>query len=77
MLITGNHNYKKVGFDLMIAPIILGDGVWIGSGSKVCPGVTLHSHAVLSMGSVATKNLDAYGIYQGNPAVKVKDRVLG
>ena len=77
MLITGNHNYKKVGFDLMIAPIILGDGVWIGSGSKVCPGVTLHSHAVLSMGSVATKNLDAYGIYQGNPAVKVKDRVIG
>jgi acetyltransferase-like isoleucine patch superfamily enzyme len=25
---------------------------------------------------VATRNLAAYGIYQGNPAVKVKERVF-
>ncbi|TDG35282.1 colanic acid biosynthesis acetyltransferase WcaF [Pedobacter changchengzhani] len=76
MLITGNHNYRKNSFDLMIAPIILEDGVWIAAGCMVAPGVTLHSHAVLGMGSVATKSLDANSIYQGNPAVKVKDRVI-
>jgi putative colanic acid biosynthesis acetyltransferase WcaF len=38
--------------------------------------VKVHSHAVLSMGSVATKSLDAYGIYQGNPAIKVKEREI-
>jgi len=76
VLITGNHNYTKVGFDLLTSPILLEEGVWIGASAKVCPGVTLHSHAVLTMGSVASKKLEAFGIYQGNPATKVKDRVI-
>jgi putative colanic acid biosynthesis acetyltransferase WcaF len=32
---------------------------------------------VLTAGSVATKDLEPYGIYQGNPALRVKERVLG
>ncbi|QIL40654.1 colanic acid biosynthesis acetyltransferase WcaF [Pedobacter sp. HDW13] len=74
VLITGNHNYSSTNFDLMVAPIILAEGTWIGAAAKVCPGVTLHSHAVLTMGSVATKDLSAYAIYQGNPAIKIKER---
>src|SRR5688500_1251211 len=31
MLLTGNHNYKKTTFDLMVDGIILEDGVWIGA----------------------------------------------
>ena len=76
VLITGNHNYSRTSFDLMTGPILLEDGAWIGAAAKVCPGVILHSHAVLTMGSVANKNLLPYSIYQGNPAVKVKDRVM-
>lgn len=75
-LLCGNHNYKKQSFDLMIAPITLEDGVWIGAQSTVCPGVTCHSHAVLSVGSVATKDLEAYSIYQGVPAVRIKARSI-
>lgn len=73
-LITGNHNYKNITFDLMVKPIILEDGVWIGASAKVGPGVVLASHAVLTLGSVATSNLDAYSIYQGNPAVQIRKR---
>ncbi|MCX2585025.1 MULTISPECIES: WcaF family extracellular polysaccharide biosynthesis acetyltransferase [unclassified Pedobacter] len=76
MLMTGNHNYKKTTFDLMISPIILEDGVWIGARATVCPGLKLHSHSILSMAGVAVSNLDAYGIYQGNPAVKIRDRII-
>ena len=76
MLLTGNHNYKKVDFDLITKPIILEDGAWIGANATVCPGVIAASHAVLTVGAVATKNLDAYAVYQGNPAVKIKDRVI-
>lgn len=76
MLLTGNHNYKKAAFDLITKPIILEDGVWIGANAVVCPGVTAASHSVLTVGSVATKDLEAYAIYQGNPAVKLKERVL-
>jgi putative colanic acid biosynthesis acetyltransferase WcaF len=75
-LCTGNHNYKKFTFDLITQPIKLEDGVWIGAGCWVGPGVTVGSHAVLTVGSVATKNLAANGIYQGNPAVLVKQRVI-
>ncbi len=74
MLLTGNHNYTKQTFDLILGEIILQDGVWIGAQSVVCPGITCHSHAVLAVNSTATKNLDAYSIYQGNPATKVRDR---
>jgi putative colanic acid biosynthesis acetyltransferase WcaF len=76
MLLTGNHNYSKTSFDLITKPIVLADGVWIGAKAIVCPGVTAESHSVLSVGAVATKDLAAYAIYQGNPAVKVRDRVI-
>jgi len=75
MLLCGNHNYKTETFDLMTGEIKLEDGVWIGANATVCPGITCFSHAILAVGSVATKPLDAYVIYQGNPAVKVKDRI--
>jgi putative colanic acid biosynthesis acetyltransferase WcaF len=75
-LITGNHNYKKTSFDLMVAPIIIEDGAWIGAGSQIGPGVHVKSHAVLTLGSVTTKTLDENGIYQGNPAIKIKNREI-
>jgi putative colanic acid biosynthesis acetyltransferase WcaF len=76
MLLTGNHDYSSVNFDLITKPIVLEDGTWVGANATVCPGVVLKSHAVLTVGSVATQNLEAYGIYKGNPAIKVKDRTM-
>jgi len=76
MLLTGNHNFTKATFDLIVKPIVLEDGVWIGAKSIVCPGVHCYSHAILTVNSVATKNLEAYSIYQGNPATKQKDRII-
>ena len=77
MLLTGNHDYTKTTFDLMVKPIILKDGVWIGAKALVCPGVTCETHAVLAAMSVANRNLEPYSIYQGNPATLVKQRVVG
>ena len=74
MLLTGNHNYKSIGFDLMLGKIILEDGVWIGAKAIICPGVVCRSHSVLTVSSVATKDLEAFGIYQGNPAQIIRKR---
>ena len=74
VLLTGSHNYKKHTFDLITGPIILEDGVWIGALAVVNLGITAAFHAVLTTGSVATKDLEAYSIYQGNPAVKIRSR---
>jgi putative colanic acid biosynthesis acetyltransferase WcaF len=76
MLLCGNHNYKKSTFNLMVGKIILEEGTWIGAQTVVCPGVVCKSHAILTVGSVATSELKAYTIYQGNPAKAIKERVI-
>src|SRR5687768_15798500 len=76
LLLTGSHNYKNVEFDLMVKDINLEDGVWIGAKSIVCPGVTCRSHSILTVGSVATKDLESYFIYQGVPAEKKRKRIM-
>ena len=75
-LCTGSHDYKRSTFDLITRKITLENGAWIGAGGWVGPGVTVGAHAVLTAGSVAGKNLEANGIYQGNPAVRIKERVI-
>jgi putative colanic acid biosynthesis acetyltransferase WcaF len=76
MLLTGNHNYSKTTFDLIVKGIILEEGVWIGAKSIVCPGVKCFSHSVLSVSSVAANDMEADWIYQGNPASKVRARKI-
>lgn len=76
MLLCGNHDYSKESFDLIAKPIKLEDGVWIGAKSLVAPGVTCKSHSVLSAYSFASKDMEPYGIYSGNPAERKKDRII-
>ncbi len=76
MLLTGNHNYSSKNFDLICKSITLEEGVWIGAKSVVCPGVLCKSHSVLTVGSVATKDLAPYSIYQGVPALLMRNRVI-
>ena len=76
MLLTGSHDYSKVSFDVIVGKIILEDGVWIGAKSIVYPNITCKTHSILGVNSVAIKDLDAYFIYQGNPAIKVSKRII-
>ncbi|MEM7040372.1 MAG: WcaF family extracellular polysaccharide biosynthesis acetyltransferase [Bacteroidota bacterium] len=76
VLMTGNHNYKKPTFDLIVKPITLEDGVWIGAGAMVTQGVTCGSHAVLGVNSVASKDLAPYTIYAGHPCEEVRKREM-
>jgi putative colanic acid biosynthesis acetyltransferase WcaF len=75
-LCTGNHDYKSPAFDLITKPISIERGAWIGAGAFVGPGVAAGSHAVLTAGSVTTEDLQAFGVYRGNPAVLVRQRVI-
>jgi putative colanic acid biosynthesis acetyltransferase WcaF len=76
LLLCGNHDFTKEGFDLMVGNITLEDGAWAGAMTLVGPGVSMGSHSVLSAGSVATRNLEPYTIYRGNPAAPVKKREI-
>lgn len=76
LLLSGNHDYTKTAFDLMVRPIVVEDGVWIGARAVVCGGTVCRHHAVLTVSSVASGELEAMGIYTGNPAVKIKERTF-
>lgn len=76
LLLTGNHDYTVSSMPYRNAAITLEDGAWIGAKAVVCPGVAVHRNAILTVGSVATKEMEENGIYQGNPAVRVRTRVL-
>jgi putative colanic acid biosynthesis acetyltransferase WcaF len=76
LILTGNHDYTISSMPYRNAPVVLKDGVWIGAKSVVCPVVTCHSHSILTAGSVATKNMESFTVYQGNPAIAVRKRVV-
>jgi putative colanic acid biosynthesis acetyltransferase WcaF len=76
MLLTGNHDHKKETFDFISFPIVLEDGAWIGAKAIVFGGVTCKSHSILSIGSVAQKDMEPYIIYKGNPAIASTERVI-
>lgn len=56
------------------ADVNLGKHVIIGSGSVVLPGVTLHEGVAVGALSMVTKDCEAFGVYIGAPAKKIKNR---
>jgi maltose O-acetyltransferase len=54
------------------APIVIHDGVWLGGGVIVCPGVTIGEDTVVGAGSVVVDDLPASVVAVGNPARVVR-----
>jgi putative colanic acid biosynthesis acetyltransferase WcaF len=75
-LCTGNHDWNDPAFGLMLGPIMLGNGSWVGARTMLTPGVTLGDHAVVGGGSVVSKNIPAWTVWAGNPAVFVRHRSM-
>lgn len=68
------HLYNEPEFRLVSFPMRIGPYAWICARAMVSPGVNVGEGAILGLGSVATKDLEPFGIYAGAPARKVKER---
>ena len=77
IITTGTHeidmesNFNTAGQGKAI-DIVIEDGVWIGIGSTILPGVTIGRKAIIAAGSVVNKNIPPYTISGGVPAKPIK-----
>jgi acetyltransferase-like isoleucine patch superfamily enzyme len=80
--ITDNSHGRTDSETLMTAPIkrslfskgpvIIGDNVWIGDKATILPGVSIGNGAVIAANAVVTKDVPAYSVAAGNPAIIIK-----
>ncbi|MCC5637234.1 WcaF family extracellular polysaccharide biosynthesis acetyltransferase [Nostoc sp. CHAB 5844] len=75
-LCTGNHDWSHPDFKLITAPIHIQESSWIAAKSVVGPGVIVGKGAVLALGGVTGRSLEAMTIYAGNPAQPIKQRQI-
>lgn len=69
IMATLNHDKepsKRMG--MHPAPITIGNGVWIGAGAKIMPGVTIGDDAIVAAGAVVTHDVSRGAMVAGVPA---------
>ena len=80
MIITKNHLYSDLTKPMRLqesetpCPVIIEDDVWIGARAIILPGRRIGKGAIVGAGAVVTKDVPAYAIVGGNPAVILKYR---
>jgi acetyltransferase-like isoleucine patch superfamily enzyme len=55
------------------SPVRIGDDAWIGAGAMVLRGVSVGEGGVVAAGAVVTKDVPAFSIVAGNPAVLIRE----
>lgn len=55
-----------------IRPVVIGDDVWIGSGTHVLKGVRIGDRSIIGAGSIVTSDVPADAVAAGNPARIIK-----
>ena len=53
--------------------IVIGNNVWIGGGTIICPGVKIGDNVTIGAGSVVTRDIPPNVVAVGNPCRVIKD----
>jgi acetyltransferase-like isoleucine patch superfamily enzyme len=73
-LLTDSHDLHDPAFPEALAPVTVGDYVWIGSRALILPGVALGEGAVVAAGAVVTRDVPPYTVVGGVPARPIGTR---
>ena len=52
--------------------VTIGDNVWLGGNTVVCPGVHIGNNVVIGVGSVVTRDIPDWSIAAGNPCKVIR-----
>ena len=61
--------------NVIMKPVVIEDRSWVGLNSIILKGIRIGEGAVVSAGSVVTKNVPPYTVVGGNPA-KILKRII-
>ena len=70
-----NAGQRRLGLE-SAKPVVIGDDVWVGGASIICPGVVIGARSVIGAGSVVTRDIPGDVFAAGNPC-RVVRRVEG
>lgn len=73
-LCGATHDFDSRNFDYVKKLISSEPYAWICAKAIVLPGVTCKTGSVLGAGAVASKDLEAWTVYAGNPCKAVRQR---
>lgn len=76
MLCTASHDITDPHMRLTHRPITIGEQAWVCARAFVGPGITISTGAVVGACAVVTRDVTAWSVVAGNPAVLLKPRIL-
>lgn len=71
---TMQHDHRDPEFGVVARRVFVEDRAWLSFRSTVLPGVTIGEGAVVAAGAVVTRDVPAFAIVAGVPAVQVSER---
>ena len=73
-LCGAGHDIDDPAFPMVSKPITVGRYAWVAARATLCAGVEMGDGAVLGLGSVATRDLQAWCVHAGVPARLLRAR---
>lgn len=74
MIYNSEHNINSEDFKAVLAPVEIGDYVFIGPRVIILPGIRIGKGAIVAAGAVVTKNVLDFKIVGGVPAEMIGER---
>jgi acetyltransferase-like isoleucine patch superfamily enzyme len=74
VILTLQHDLAAPDFDLVGAPVSIGDRVFVGTRALILPGVNIGEGAAVAAGTVVTKDVEPFTIVGGVPAKPIGAR---
>ena len=63
--------YDRIAIPKKVAPVTIGNNVWIGDRATVLKGVTIGDNSVVAAGAIVTRDVPADVVVAGNPAREI------